>query len=92
MERPGEPTNESAYEALLVNTINGAYNSHEEAIKGSIAPGKLEDFVALADDPHTGEPGENQRYRDRAHRHRRLDGLRKVAVCYFAKTLRGPAV
>ena len=43
----------SVDEALLVNTINGAYNSHEEAIKGSITPGKLADFVVLADDPHT---------------------------------------
>ena len=40
----------SVDEALLVNTINGAYNSHEEVIKGSITPGKLTDFVVLADD------------------------------------------
>jgi predicted amidohydrolase YtcJ len=43
----------SVDEALRVNTINGAYNSHEEAIKGSITPGKLADFIVLADDPHT---------------------------------------
>ena len=43
----------SVDEALEVNTINGAYNSHKEAIKGSITPGKLADFVVLADDPHT---------------------------------------
>jgi predicted amidohydrolase YtcJ len=43
----------SVEEALRINTLNGAHNSHEEAIKGSITPGKLADFVVLADDPHT---------------------------------------
>jgi hypothetical protein len=40
-------------EALRINTLNGAFASREESIKGSITPGKLADFVVLADDLHT---------------------------------------
>ena len=43
----------SVDEALRINTLNGAYASSEETIKGSITPGKLADFVVLADDLHT---------------------------------------
>ena len=43
-------------EALKVHTLNGAYNTREETIKGSITPGKLADYVVLAADPHTVDP------------------------------------
>jgi predicted amidohydrolase YtcJ len=46
----------SVDEALRINTLNGAHASFEEAIKGSIAPGKLADFLILAGDPHTVDP------------------------------------
>jgi len=43
-------------EALLINTMHGAYYMHEEAIKGSITPGKLADFVVMAGDLHAVDP------------------------------------
>jgi predicted amidohydrolase YtcJ len=43
-------------DAIRVNTIHGAYASKEENLKGSITPGKLADFVMLAEDPHTIDP------------------------------------
>jgi predicted amidohydrolase YtcJ len=46
----------SVDDAIRVNTVNGAYASKEEESKGSIAPGKLADFVVLAEDPHTIDP------------------------------------
>ncbi|MEO8006861.1 MAG: amidohydrolase, partial [Betaproteobacteria bacterium] len=42
----------SVDEAIRINTLNGAYASHEENIKGSITVGKLADFVVLDKDPH----------------------------------------
>jgi predicted amidohydrolase YtcJ len=40
-------------EAIKVNTMNGAFASREESLKGSITAGKLADCVVLADDLHT---------------------------------------
>jgi predicted amidohydrolase YtcJ len=46
----------SVNEAMQVCTMNGAYASFEEGIKGSLTPGKLADIAVLADDPHKVDP------------------------------------
>ena len=43
-------------EALHVLTMNGAYASYEEQLKGSLTPGKLADLVVLGRDPRTTPP------------------------------------
>lgn len=45
-------------DALRIGTMNGAYASHEERVKGSISPGKYADFVMLEKDPHDVNPHE----------------------------------
>jgi hypothetical protein len=52
-----------------------AYNSCEEAIKGSITPGELADFVVLADDLHTVDKEKIKGYPDRPHGGGRFHGL-----------------
>lgn len=43
-------------EAIRCGTINGAYASFEENIKGSISPGKLADLIVLGRDPFRADP------------------------------------
>ncbi len=46
----------TADEALKLYTVNAAYASFEEKIKGSITPGKLADIVVLSGDPTAVPP------------------------------------
>ena len=43
-------------EAIKVWTLDGAYATFEEKIKGSISPGKLADFTVLRKDPRKVDP------------------------------------
>ena len=45
------------YEALKAYTVNAAFCSREEELKGSLSPGKLADFVVLSENPLTVTPG-----------------------------------
>ena len=46
----------SVEEAIKVGTINGAYASYEENLKGSLEIGKLADLVVLDKDPRKIDP------------------------------------
>ncbi len=46
----------SVSEAMRICTMNGAYASFEEGIKGSLTPGKLADIAILEKDPHEVQP------------------------------------
>jgi len=43
-------------EAIKVWTLDGAYATFEESLKGSISPGKLADFAVLRTDPRRVAP------------------------------------
>jgi hypothetical protein len=43
-------------QAIRASSANGAYNTREENLKGTITAGKLADYVVLADDLHKIDP------------------------------------
>src|SRR5262249_18667134 len=59
----GEDQRISRADALRILTINNAYLTFEERVKGSIEPGKLGDLVVLPADILTCPPKEIERMR-----------------------------
>jgi predicted amidohydrolase YtcJ len=57
-QRMGPEQGVTIEEAVRMFTLNGAYASLEERIKGSITPGKLADLVVLDRDPRSVSPEE----------------------------------
>lgn len=46
----------SVAETIRASTINGAYASYEENVKGTLEPGKFADLVVLSQDPFKTDP------------------------------------
>lgn len=67
----------SVLEAIRINTLNGAWAAHAEAIKGSLTAGKLADYVVLADDPTAIAP---EKIKDIAIIETVVDGRRQHAA------------
>jgi predicted amidohydrolase YtcJ len=55
-DRMGPEQGVTVDEALAMYTINGARGAFEEAIKGSLTPGKLADAIIVDRDPHDVPP------------------------------------
>ena len=70
----------SVDEAIEVNTINGAYASHEESLKGSITAGQAGGLRRARRRSAHGEPGQDQGHSDRPHGRRRLDDVSSVSL------------
>ena len=78
----------SVDEAIKVNTINGAYASHEEALKGSITAGQARGLRRAGRRSAHGEPGQDQGHPDRPDGRRGRDGVSGVEREHFTASLR----